>query len=538
MLNPAANLMVNFITHSEKLKHRQRSLHRKDKKARWFSIRRLGNSQSDHELLVHNRFNSLCDPTNSGNADTKTHFPSIVSFIGRTSAGKSSLISSMLLMGLAQKQGLISDSGEIPDSNVTKLIQTLENRNGDWPVSRSSVDGQLKDPTTFGVHLYRDGRRTPQRASSNLSEIGARTEQFPLLFADCEGFGAGYAMTNAERNAETDTAVSDTVESSDGDSAVSPVTDESESGCYPRGQRHSAFNGIFRYPIQPSCYNENTKIGVELFYARFLYAMSDIVVYVMNVDSEIRQQLIDVLEWAASSVYKSLNYSTGKSLIIVRHMSNTHKSEYLNPDILSRELLQHTGDLCDDSLILKEFREKFNKSSSVYHRIQDNESLYNALFDEISCRYIPHKDQVSSEPEILVRQWAGLRTKIDLRLQHARTRRRDHHELYNVPDFLHIIQAAFEHFSSSDQPFDFYLASGRANPNPKSMDGHVANFIRHATDYWANHAGASGIDQKIPEMIIDTVLAAMLIWTWRTFEGKRARCRRRKLNPTLLTSHI
>ena len=66
-------------------------MHQRDEQARWFHIRR------DHfhgrpDLFIYDRFIQLCDPTKSGNTDTKRHYPSFVSFVGDTSVGKSTLV--------------------------------------------------------------------------------------------------------------------------------------------------------------------------------------------------------------------------------------------------------------------------------------------------------------------------------------------------------------------------------------------------------------------------------------------------------------
>jgi len=526
MVNPSTNIMVDWITWAETKNSKQNERHRIDRKARWFSIKQQGQSipshQPDLELIVHDRFKELCNPHPEMYRvpGAPTDYPSFVSFIGRTSVGKSSLIRAMILMGIATRRNFITYDGKVPESSVVRLFQVLQDKEVDWPVGRSNITENLKDPTTFGVHLYRDEGNKPglDRCRSGLGDVGRKDERFPLLFADCEGFGAGRAITNAERHASTE--AKPTTESSESDeTGIDSTIHEASTS----STRRMAIRGIYRYPVTASSYNDGKKDGIELFYARFLYAVSDVVVFVMNVDAEIREQLIDVLEWAACSVYKSVNYSTGKSLIIVRHLSNMHRPEYLKQDVLKRQFLNHDGPpLWDDSPVLAEFRDRFNKTANLLQKIDDNKSLYNALFQEIDCWYIPDKIQVAAELDILVEQWVGLRTKIDMGLQLARAARKKNHELYTVPNYAQILKAAFEHFSSSDKPFDFYEASGRSNPNPQSMDGHLANFICHVTEYWNAHEDEENINSIAPAMISDIVVTALLTWTWRKFEGKHS----------------
>jgi hypothetical protein len=81
---------------------------------------------------------------------------------------------------------------------------------------------------------------------------------------------------------------------------------------------------------------------------------------------------------------------------------------------------------------------------------------------------------------------------------------------YNVPALSHILTRAFEHFAASEKPFDFYLAARRDNPNPQSMQDHIANFLRHAFE--------SGEDvENINEMVTQVTSIALLIYTYHHF---------------------
>jgi hypothetical protein len=68
-----------------------------------------------------------------------------------------------------------------------------------------------------------------------------------LLFADCEGFGAGTATTSTIRLTEA-------------------IEDEED--------------GIVRLPIEAPCYNNGNRNGIDLFYAKVLYAISNVIVFV------------------------------------------------------------------------------------------------------------------------------------------------------------------------------------------------------------------------------------------------------------------
>lgn len=507
-IDPLPQLFVDVVTHSEGDRHKQKQMHQRDEQARWFNIRR-DHFQGRPDLFIYDRFIQLCDPMKSGNTGTKRHYPSFVSFVGDTSVGKSTLVRSMLLMGIANPTRYIAPSDDLDpydDSALNNLVAAMDKGSKDGPVTRSEIFDHQKYPTTCGVHLYRDegiSMGSNNNQSTTLSSSPQVLDKYPILFADCEGFNAGEAMTNAER-LETDE-----LEPHRGRDFADPRARS------PSRRRDMAQ----QLPVTASCYNSRGKDGIDLFYARFLYAISDVIIFVTKDDTKIQMELTRVLEWASKAVHKSVNHPSRKTLIIVRNMANFHDVDYYDNEKLKSLYLSNHPKLWEESDILRDFVKDYNSKPDrpFLYRITTNERLYKALFNNIVCCYIPNKKSIKGRPQELFRQYQSLRDTIEASVREGLTLRAESVMQYNVPALTHILNRAFEHFTTSEQPFDFYLAARKDNPNPQSMTEHVANFLRHAFE-------AGGERKAMDGMVKDVISVALLTYTYREFsEGLGAR---------------
>jgi energy-coupling factor transporter ATP-binding protein EcfA2 len=129
----------------------QQTLHDEDKDTTWFGMGR--NKQNLPVLQDHGRFSAIMADSNT--REFKARFPHLVSFIGQTGAGKSTLIKMLI------------DQQERLDPTLDATLPS--------PVAGTSVNGFV--PTSGDVHLYSD----PDSYSS----------ERPILYADCEGLEGG-----------------------------------------------------------------------------------------------------------------------------------------------------------------------------------------------------------------------------------------------------------------------------------------------------------------------------------------------------------
>jgi hypothetical protein len=353
MVDPLPQLFVKVVTHSEANTQKLRKLHEQDENARWFKIRKDEAGRPD--LYVYDRFIQECDRSRSGNRETTHHYPSFVSFIGDTSVGKSTLVRAMLVLGRLYSMSPNSADQSLSEESAIDELRKMSEEGDYGPVTRSGNRDHLTDPTTSGVHLYRDVGRAMCKESRRSSTNSGRLAQYPMLLVDCEGFRAGEAMTNAERM-ESEAEV-------DSRGRFSSTLSNNRDRSVSRGK-----NLLDQIPVMAPCYGSSGKDGVDLFYARFLYAISDVIVFVTKEDQRIQFELIRILEWASAAVLKSVNHPSRKTLIIVRNMPSFHDPELYKREELEEIYLRGHPNLWNDSPILREFVKDHNRKEEKFER--------------------------------------------------------------------------------------------------------------------------------------------------------------------------
>jgi energy-coupling factor transporter ATP-binding protein EcfA2 len=213
----------------------QRSLHIEDEDTAWFGIERDG---ADLPIFFdYGRFATLM--ANSATGQFLTRYPQLVSFIGQTGAGKSTIIK-MLIEQQASKSG-------DPHSQLfpRPIVGSARNDN---------------TPTSGDVHLYADP--------------ATYLESLPLLYADCEGLDGGEAIPISNRHKEHDPS-----HSASSKKKVDPEADERRR----LKKRWKIARGTQRdiaWATSPE--TQKRQYAVTELYPRLLYTFSDVIVFVLQ----------------------------------------------------------------------------------------------------------------------------------------------------------------------------------------------------------------------------------------------------------------
>ncbi|KAK4218924.1 hypothetical protein QBC37DRAFT_164801 [Rhypophila decipiens] len=283
-------IYTTWLLDSRLLDQDKESLHIDDLWSTWFGV------PHDQEgplpqLHIYPRLQLLM--SGESNEKPARQYPSLVSFVGDTGSGKSTLIRAII-----------------------RMLEPQAHKRYRAPVPGTATDEF--DSTSSDVHLF--------------SDPGTLYKESPLMFVDCEGFSgtdnpvARRILSEASRR-ESSAPLRDNVLRSA--TASRPTKDLLSEHANTTSHRVDLRWGQVNIPVQtqPPALGgrkpvgqvdpETRKIVVRNLYPRLLYAFSDVVCFVTTNSRAAQTILEEMFKWAKDGHEKTLNQRVRPGLVIV-----------------------------------------------------------------------------------------------------------------------------------------------------------------------------------------------------------------------------
>ncbi|KAF2465550.1 FabD/lysophospholipase-like protein [Lindgomyces ingoldianus] len=397
-----------------------RRLFYEDRHTSWFGVNKDGPRLM---FLDHGRYGEVMARTSSNrsvptpNSNPFTarisqgqRTPSLVSLVGQTGAGKSTLV---------------------------KLLIDLQHRSigKSFPAPVIGMPG--KDvPTSEGVHLYLDP--------------GSAFTDAPLLYADCEGLDGGEREPISARYGRRESDFGNEREYGMGLSSKTRYTSEHE------------------LMWADSAFRRSREFIVTSLYPRLLYTFSDVIIFVLRNPRVIESVFEQLIDWAAVALETSSNQPALPHAII---LLNTCE---LDVDDGSWDVETATGNLLDALSHTIHLNPTFQKYAQYWQerdkKVDSVKELMMCYYSSLRIVRMPDK----SQPQLVQSQTDKLYQEIQTACIAARTRKAELRMLLDAGELQSYLQFAFEHFSARlDVPFDFVQASFLNNPIPSDFGGSI-----------------------------------------------------------------
>ncbi|RYP02992.1 hypothetical protein DL764_005446 [Monosporascus ibericus] len=426
-----------------------------DEDTTWFGFGR--DSAGNPIFQDHGRFAAVMGECRGGNIAGR--YPQLVSFIGETGAGKSTLIKLLI-----DRQDLSSLGGSKYRS----------------PVTSSNYD---RIPTTGDVHLYADP------STFNTSA--------PMLFIDCEGLNGGESRPKGLWHISTENMPP-------GYLPPDPLEDSSPYFNNPATLLRSRYSA--QRPIQwaKTPQTKKREYTVSQLYPRILYTFSDVVVFVLRNPRAFESTVLGkLLSWGAASIDKSLNQPVlPHAVIVLNATEDVHEDEWDVTTATNMLMSDIQGAILREPA-LEEYLETWRKRGK---KISNTEQLLACYYASVTVIRIPTRGHYM----LMDQQIAKLFELVKARCSESLLKKKQARMLANAEKLQLYLQAAFDHFSKDlDSPFDFVKEALRHNPVPRNFEGNILTLAVLIKDYSENDSlriTAKNIFMRMAPMIASCIM--------------------------------
>ncbi|KAK4552373.1 hypothetical protein LTR86_010387 [Recurvomyces mirabilis] len=388
-------------------------LHQDDEVTKWFGVTRDETGRPN--LQEFDRFTAIMSRFES-HGDVQSCYPQLVSFIGTTNAGKSTLIKMLVEHGC---------ENDLSDGFPSPVVGSVAHDN---------------EPTSGDVHLYAD----PSTCEY----------QQPILYADCEGFEGGERLPIGSRSWRRTRAGT-------GSENLRPS---------PSGRMHA----IKWADTEDS---RRREFAVATLYPRLLYTFSDCIVFVLrNAKTFQSAVLTRLLDWGVAALERSINQpSLPHCIVVLNGCDPSIDSREWDLDYATQSLLTTVKGALDYVEGVPRFRELANQWRQRGKHIYTVEDLILRYYSSLRVVRVP----VGPNYMMINKQIDKLQKAIRSGCEDSFRAKRQARMITNADELYTYLQCGFEHFTAHlELPFNFMQVLLLRNPIPNDFGGHILELCK------------------------------------------------------------
>jgi predicted acylesterase/phospholipase RssA/energy-coupling factor transporter ATP-binding protein EcfA2 len=424
----------------------QAMLHIQDEDTSWFGAWK--DEKDDMVFQDHGRYATLM--ANKSARQRKLRYPALVSFVGQTGAGKSTLIRLLIDLSSSKNQRL-----QVP------VVGAINNQD---------------IPTSGDVHLYCD----PKTSDG----------EHPVLYADSEGLDGGERepMAAKSRNKRRREETGNTYQKDYGTSRN------------PRKRRNR--NTSERVILWANTEQKRSRdFFVRNLYPRLLYTFSDVIVFVMKNPRVIEVVIEQLIRWAAAALETSSNQPVLPHAIIVLNASeNATDPELWDVDNSTAALMESVSEALQQNHSLKHFAEFWRQKGRFIASI---EALMLSYYSSVRVVRVPERGR----PKLIFDQIQRLHKEIATACEQSRIGKHKVRMLLNSDDLQPYLRYAFDHFSKYlDSPFDFVQASFTRKPIPSDFGGNILKLAINIMQVWQDKLNGPRIFKELSYLVASCIM--------------------------------
>ncbi|KAK6502557.1 hypothetical protein TWF506_003137 [Arthrobotrys conoides] len=414
-IDPVVERKLDLILEPQIGEEDQEALHRMDEDTAWFAV-----VKDDAEKLI---FQDLGRYANVVSGLSDKAYPALISFVGSTGSGKSTLI--RMLMEL-DYLGIMS--WETPVVQSAACFSTI--------------------PTSGDVHLFCD----PHTCSTD--------SRHPILYADCEGLEGGERTPLGSRTLKREKFRKIVSELRDARSRLS--------------RRNKASKQSSRRELRWAT-DDATKrreFIVSELYPRILFTFSDVVVFVLRETNKLENAIERLLIWATAALEKSSNQPVlPHAIIALNSLPNEAPDVFWSSDTATKRVLDEANIEFSENPKFKPFIKHWRERGKRVGTVRELLKLY---YDRTSVVGIPKKGRST----LMQKQVSQLYLEIKAGVMRSHGLKLERRMLMNSMALQFHLQSAYDHFANSlSTPFDFVKSTFAHSPIPPDFSGSILKLI-------------------------------------------------------------